>query len=160
MGAGESKGVNEMNWKAHMGLGMLVFGILYGLIAIPQGLFWGWDRNPALTVHTILIAVPLAVYASLLPDVDLRNSMGYALTILALVGFVLLLVFWGVLTAIMGLLAVSVCVVALLLPRHRGFMHSLGFLLLFSIGITILFVDFRLGIISFCCGVSHLVGDR
>lgn len=150
-----------MNWKGHLFLGATTFCGIYTLFLILDRQFnWFMYQNALIPLPTLIIALTVALYASLVPDTDIRTSMAYALSVVAIIATVWIMVIWYQSTPFLGLVAVSLAMIGLLIPSHRGFMHTVAFAVLFGLAMGILFSDWRITVFTTMCACSHLMGDK
>ena len=150
-----------MNWKGHMVLGAATFCGIYALFVVLDSRFnLMLYMNTLIPLPTLFIAIPIGLYSSVVPDTDIRTSMAYSASVVLIVLFTWILVILVCISPLLGLIALSLCMVGLLIPHHRGFMHTLTFAMLFGMGIGILFADWRISICSIGCALSHLLGDK
>lgn len=144
-----------------MGLGIGVFGLVYVLMAMLDSNFrFGLYQNALIPIPMLFIAIPVALLGAIAPDLDIRTSYAYAVTVIALVALVWYLVLNQRISAFWGLLGLSAATIGLLIPKHRGFFHTLLFAVLFAGAMGLMFADWRLGVLVFGTGCSHLAGDR
>ena len=143
-----------MNWRAHI------------FIGVAAGAFAAYLLHFSLPDSLIFTAISGA--ASLLPDLDIRNSKAskatYSMAILAVLVVAYLLSFakgGGLGDFISSFVMITAALLAIdfiFRPRHRGAMHSAPFALAAALGCYAIFGAFASGafLIGYC---SHLAAD-
>jgi hypothetical protein len=150
-------GEQAMNWKQHMLLGMVFFIIIYVILLLVDDNFeYGLYRNAVLPVPMLLLAIPIALYASM---VDMKTTVLYVSGIVLIIFGVWVLVFTNTINAMLGLMGLTLSLLAIMLPQREGVGYAFIFSLLFSFGMGLILFDLRLGILTFGACLSHLVGD-
>ncbi|MEM2137886.1 MAG: metal-dependent hydrolase [Candidatus Anstonellaceae archaeon] len=145
-----------MDWKSH-----LFLGVLFGAATANFVLRTDWLGTAGFAA--------IAGASALLPDLDIRNSK--ASQVLGIVALAAIVIAAGWLAvaggkgleefAIYALLLLAFAFVAdrLLRPRHRGVMHSLGFLCAIAAAAGLLLGGFFA--LAFAAGyLSHLIADK
>jgi membrane-bound metal-dependent hydrolase YbcI (DUF457 family) len=143
-----------MNWRAHLFIGLSLGAAAASLLGLglPDALFF----------------FAISGISSLLPDLDVRNSKASQATYFAAFLAVLALSYQSSLAKggsiadfayFFGIIAASLFAIDLLFrPRHRGVMHSMGFL--FAVSAACFFAFGPLVAASFFIGYfSHLLAD-
>lgn len=148
-----------MNFFVHLGFGLFLTFLFL--------LFMGQFSSLALSqILLIVMGIGIGGISALVPDVDHRQSLIFR----ALNVILLIFIFGGAFTAYgFNLFAVGVAVVAFILwfivisriiiPHHRGFIHSLSFMAIWGLFIFIITNNWILTGCSIVGFWSHLLAD-
>lgn len=113
-----------------------------------------------LYVPEIAIMVMVALYCSILPDVDIQTSIAFAITIGASIIFIIIGIFVNYINVYFGLiLLITIIVVLVFGMNHRGWTHHWAFVIITSLLITLSFSSIPIGMCAFFSGFSHLLFD-
>ena len=151
-----------MNWFAHI-IGGLLFVTL--LLAVTGQFYIKFEQ-----VLFLGLAYSLAVVSSLLPDIDNRNSIMFRvvniLLFIILYGssFMTFGLGWGnwtlaIVVPLMVFILWFVFLSRLLIPRHRGIVHSILTMLIWSSVVGVGTGNFILVVVALTGFWSHLVLD-
>jgi len=148
------------SWKSHLFLGVSV-EIPFILLMF----FWKqWFQTYTL-LYSIQICIIIFI-SPLLLDLDHRHGklregltfLGLMIGLLGVLGYYTdinlekLMVF-GILISILSYMPIY-------LTKHRGFLHSLSFIGLYSVGIYFITTELHLTILGFLGAYTHLLGDK
>jgi membrane-bound metal-dependent hydrolase YbcI (DUF457 family) len=144
-----------MFWRAHLFVGLSL------------GAFASYLLKPGLPDSLLFCAI--SGVSSLLPDLDIRNSKASQATYFAAFLAVLALAYqssfakgdgFSEFASSFGIIAAALLAIDLLFrPRHRGVMHSMGFLL--AIAVVCYLAFGAMASAAFLLGYSsHLLSDR
>ena len=152
------------DWKGH-----LIFGLLLTIAWISGIYFFGIF---SLTFETALLLVAVVMFASLFPDIDLRESKirdWFSLAVSAIVSAVYIFTYRDTWYYGLSYFLILYFLLRNVPSKHRGFSHSMKFAILFSIVIVML-VHFALGLspndfifwfaVIFSAYSLHLLLDR
>ncbi len=146
-----------MNWRGHVLFGLVLYAILAYLCHI--------------SLTTIIILGPLAMFSAILPDIDLKQSKARAImdifAVLLAIFYPLAYMYklnllkyiqvgWISSAAFIGLYFIAV---RFFMPKHRGFTHTIAATLIYAILIYTVF-----GWLEGCTALigysSHLLADK
>jgi len=146
-----------MNWKGHIALGLPI-QLLFFIILI-----YNFKFN---FVIVNLIALFLVIFVSpLVMDLDskhgkLREILTYIGLILGVLGIIVYYINSNVLLMIIGIILSSTAHLTVYVTKHRGFMHSIVFCIIYSILIYAITTDIHISFISLIGCYTHLLGDK
>lgn len=151
------------DWKTHIVFGLLV-ALAWAAVFPLMGVASSIERMSSLAF--------VAVFASLFPDIDSRNSKMRGMTALLIavsVSAAYVLFFTATWYYAAAYFALVYLLVRLLPTKHRGTMHTLPFALLFSTAVVLVYVGSRPGfaladavswfLIALSGYVAHLASD-
>lgn len=149
-----------MNWIGH-----IIFAFFITLILLGT---YTYITKTAITNEFIVVSLTFivsAIIGSIVPDLDSPSSLFFRifeLIIAAIIAWFAIQTLGFIISAL--LLALGVFVIfrllaSLIIPRHRGFVHSLMFMLILAISLYF-FISNIVIVAGFIVGFwSHLLGD-
>ena len=147
-----------MNWKKH-----LLWGSIVGLI---PAVFFCY-KNLSLPFDEWILLTAIILLSPLVCDLDHHNgklkNLSISLAITALIVGTLISVIGS--NQVNNLIIISVIVLSIVnftpyVFKHRGFIHSISFIIIYATIIGIMTMNYRYSIISFLGAWSHLWLDK
>ena len=136
----------KSGYKLHIVFGIIISALFYYLVTNEN-----WFK---ISNFELMLAIPVILLYSILPDVDLANSKIRGILMVTALFITLISVFMGYKMFSIGLLVVLILMQFL---EHRKFIHSLISGVLFSI--PFVFYSWPLTIFAFISYLSHLLLD-
>lgn len=139
-------------YKVHMAIGV----ILVALFLLVNLKFHFMD----ICLKDLLLYLPLILVFSTLPDIDHRESIP---RLIVTVGILIAIIYFALISNTKYVLITSIMLLVVwILPffpgfGHRGHMHSIAFVAVSSL--LFVMVDYKLSILLFIAGLSHLIAD-
>jgi len=152
-----------MNWKWHLTIGLFAAIITTIILKI----FLPFQIN----IYTLGVLALVSVVSPLIMDLDHGNGklkdaltgLGLMLTIFALVAIQTNLILSpnkAFQLIVAGTFIVSLAHITPKLFKHRGFIHSITFALIYGLVISVLTKNIYIGIVALMACYSHLVLDK
>lgn len=157
-----------MKLKGHLLLGCVFISALYLLLIFADAgkthwltpFKYGIYSLSIIPVPLVIVAIPIALYGSVLPDLDTVKSKIFVSTL----SFLLII---GCYSFCIGLQIIFYLVLIILLLQiflvvlgHRKLTHKFSFALIYALILGFVFFDFYLALFAFVGYNSHLVGDK
>jgi len=153
------------NWKLHLFIGLAI-EIPFIIV---MWYFFSWYS--ILSLNSISISFLILISSPLVMDLDhkhgkLREVVAYIGLVIGLIGVSGYLITKYLfpldleILMIFGIVLASSAHLAFYVTKHRGFMHSIPFSLLYGGLIYLILHNYQLGVLSAIGCYSHLVGDR
>jgi len=148
-----------MNWKHHAWIGAISAGLFTALMFLN----FGWFDTSLITMIELGIVIFLS---GLVPDLDHENGklhqwmIGLGLLMaLAGLGLDLPQIIDGRILAISGVILAATTFFSGEFARHRGFWHSIPACAIYGLVVSMITLDYQIGIVGFVGCYSHLVAD-
>jgi len=143
------------DWKTHLKVG-LVFEII--TLIIISGVLLYIKKIP--TVTELFYIIPILVVSPLIPDIDHPTSkITDVLLLCGLVGLWIAYFFMQNLSMFFMVFITAVFIISRFIP-HRGFTHSIWFIMIYSIGVGLLTTSPSIGIVGLVGAASHIHIDK
>lgn len=147
-----------MNFLAHLIFGVLLFtGLLY---------FIGYFSDNT-NIYKLFVAYIILLTSSLVPDLDHRKSIIFQVfnVIIGILLFIWIVTTYGINLENMGIFLLVyilwyLLISKIILGKHRGFLHSLSFLIIFTVIIFLSTRSLLFTSAAFTGFLSHLLLDR
>ena len=148
------------SWKSHLMLGLTVQAIFAGIMIYLFEWFNYFNSNFIFQILIISFVSPLVV------DLDHKQSklregmtfLGLMIGLVGVVGYYFGLNF--IILMVYGLIISSSAYLLFFITKHRGFMHSLPFCVIYGVILYLLTKNIQIMTLGFIGCYTHLVGDK
>ena len=143
------------DWKEHLKTGLVVEGLI---LLIVIGVFIYLKQLPSFI--ELLYIIPVMVISPLIPDIDHPTSKVTDVFLMCGIAglWISYIVIQNLLIFFLVLITAVFCI-SRYIP-HRGFTHSIWFVIMFAVGIAVISNSIYIGAVGFVGAVSHLYIDK
>lgn len=124
------------------------------IVALVLCLFAAFYKND---IENFMMAVPLIIISSLLPDIDIGTSIIRKLVFALSIAFAFALWLFTNNVLYSAIVLIVYILTVVFIPRHRGFTHSIVALLLYT-GFIFFIIQEQV-VYAFISYASHLIAD-